>query len=140
MTEAYSHREESAVATLTTTGIKFTLTPAVPIDIIRWGVIANALIDVGAGMILQARKRPTAGSATGESVVGTLSTGTTDIAAGTLFNDELAAPVQIDPGQDFVVDATDAADTAGTGFIYAIFRIRGFQPGQRPATGKVIEG
>jgi len=138
--QGYTERSESAQATLTTTGIKYTLTPSVPIDIIRWGVIADALIDVGAGMVLQARKRPTAGSATGQSTIGTLTTGATDVAAGTLFNDELALPVEIDPGGDAVIDVTDAADTAGTGILYFHYRQRAFQPGHRPATGKVVEG
>ena len=132
-------QRELAGVDFTTTGDKWVLTPARPINIIRWGIVADALIDVGAGMVVALDFRPTAGSDSGrvngatssgrDTAGGTLSTGTTDVAAGSGSYRDLV-PVaasglsatgtgeyggfQVDPGEQAVFEVTDAADTAGS--------------------------
>ena len=121
----------SATQTMNATGDKFTLTPSVPIDIIRWGVIVdNTLIDVGAGMTIKMDHRPTAGSDT-DRTDGTPSTAedlvtTVDILAGKGAYVELDEPFEVDPGEEVVFQVTDAADTAGNGFIFVHYRPRPF--------------
>ena len=131
--------EVSGQVTFTTTGDKFEFTPGRPVNVIRWGIIANALIDVGAGMIVTMDFRPTVGSdasrvngsvASGvDTAGGTLSTSTTDVAAGDgIYHDVVAANgFQIDPGESAVFEVTDAADTAGTGYIFVEYEELPFQ-------------
>lgn len=111
-----------------TTGDKFAYAPAAPIAIFKWGVLANALIDVGAGMILTMDKRVTIGSDTNrvtgstssgvDTAGGSLSTSTTDISQGKGIYRVLSQPLIIVPGYEVVVQVSDAADTAGTGYIW----------------------
>ncbi len=122
----------------TSTGDKFIYTPLNPVDVLRWGLITNALLDVGAGFVLALDYRPTAGSDTNRAEKSTISTGSTDVAAGkVVFNMAVGAdtdgetaedgttrfvgptgPVQVDPGSELVIEVTDAADTAGTGYVF----------------------
>ncbi len=125
--------EVSAEIDLTATGDKMTFSPARPVNIVRWGILANSLIDVGAGMVIKADHRPTAGSdgSRGDGDVGDI-TVTSDInqgegayteecgtpAAGTLADPVVAAKFSVDPGEEVVFQVTNAADTAGTGRIF----------------------
>lgn len=122
----------------TSTGDKYIFTPANPIDVYRWGLITNALLDVGAGFVLALDFRPTAGSDTNRVEMSTISTGTTDVAAGkmvynqaigadndgetaedgTLRNVAPTGPIECDPGEELVIEVTNAADTAGTGYVF----------------------
>ncbi len=136
MTSTYieRHSEVSSQQDLTATGDKFTFTPARPVNIIRWGVIADALIDVGVGMTIKADFRPTAGSDTGrgDGNVGDI-TVTADIAQGKgAYTEEVSGAgtkqkFQVDPGEQVVFQVTDAADTAGTGLIFVEYEEEGFQ-------------
>ena len=135
MSSIYEHHltEVSAEIDFTSTGDKMTFSPAQPVNIVRWGVLANALIDVGAGMIVKADHRPTAGSdaSRGDGDVGDI-TVTADIAqgagayteecgtpaAGTVADPLIAQKFEVDPGEEVVFQVTDAADTAGTGRIF----------------------
>ncbi len=127
--------EVSAEIDMTSTGDKMTFSPAQPVNIVRWGVLANALIDVGAGMIIKADFRPTAGSdgSRGDGDVGDLTFSTDeDIsqgegayteecgtpAAGTVADPLIAQKFSVDPGEEVVFQITDAADTAGSGRIF----------------------
>lgn len=141
--QGYHEEAVSAQIALDSTGDKFTFTPSFPIEIVRWGLIADALVDVGAGAVVKLDFRPTAGSDTGRSdgspaaettPTGTprnISTSTDDIAAGKVANVELntpaSPPFQVNPGQQVVVQVTDAADTAGTAIAYIHYRRRAFQ-------------
>lgn len=138
------HRVEvSAQIALNSTGDKMTFTPGAPVNIIRWGVIADSLIDVGVGMTIKADFRPTAGSDTGrgDGDVGDI-TVTADIAQGKgAYTEEVATPAtpavpakfEVDPGEQVVFQVTDAADTAGTGHIFVEYELEGFSGGA-PAT------
>lgn len=138
-THLYRAFSISAQVALTTTGDKFTFSPAVPVNIVRWGVIADALIDVGAGMVIALDHRVTFGSDTGrvngatsagkDTAGGTLSTGTTDVAQGKgLYREvnQVPGPFKLAPGEQAVFEVTDAADTAGTGFLWLEYEVEGF--------------
>ena len=118
--------ESAQVDLNTATGDLFTFTPGQPVDILRWGIIADALVDVGAGMVLKADHVPTAGSGTGrgDGNVGDITTGANDLAQGAgLFTEDVSGagnktPFQVDPGEQVVWELTDVADTAGTAIIF----------------------
>lgn len=107
--------EYGAQDNATATGDGMIFTPAQPIDVYRFIIIADALIDVGAGMVVTLDHRPTAGSDTSRVTIATM-TISADIAAGagayvTMDADE---PFEVNPGEELVVEVTNAADTAGT--------------------------
>lgn len=128
--------ETSAQISVNSTGDKMTFTPARPVNIIRWGIIADALIDVGTGMTIKADHRPTAGSdaSRGDGDVGDI-TVTTDILQGKgAYTEEVSGAgtkqkFQVDPGEQVVFQVTDAADTAGTGIIFVEYEEEGFSGG-----------
>jgi len=119
----------------TTTGDKYIVTPSVPIDIYRWGIIYTTAKDA-TSMVVTLAKRVTAGSDTGRVVQDTM----TDTAAraagvvvqretilpvaqataedGSLRNVDPAGPIEINPGQEAVFAVTDAADATGIGYIF----------------------
>ena len=138
-THLYRDYVVSAQVALNSTGDKFTFTPGGPVNIVRWGVIADALIDVGAGAVFTLDYRPTAGSDTGrvngstsagdDTAGGSLSTGTTDVAAGKgIYREvnQVPGPFKLAPGEQAVFEVTDAADTAGTGFVFIEYEVEGF--------------
>lgn len=152
-THLYRDFAISAQVALTTTGDKFTFSPAMPVNIVRWGVIADALIDVGAGMVIALDHRPLFGSDTGrvdgataagvDTAGGTLSTGTTDVPAGKgIYREvnQVPGPFKLDVGEQAVFQVTDAADTAGTGFLFVEYEVEGFNgdPGMTVAQGNRI--
>lgn len=121
----------------TSTGDKFIFTPAKPVDIYRYGFVTNALLDVGVTFILALDWRPTAGSDTNRAEKATITTGTTDQAAGKMGYRDIILPVaaatagdgstvnvgpdgplEVDPGEEVVIEVTNAADTAGTGYVW----------------------
>lgn len=114
--------EVSDQVDLTSTGDKLVWTPGTPVNIIRWGIIADALIDVGAGMTVKMDHRPTAGSDSSRTD-GTPSTAVNlvtavDVAAGKGIYVDLSEAFEVDPGEEVVFQVTDAPDTAGTGVIF----------------------
>ncbi len=129
-----NHRVEvSAQINVNSTGDKMTFTPGMPVNIVRWGIIADALIDVGAGMTIKADHRPTAGSdsSRGDGDVGDI-TVTGDITQGEgAYTEECAsaastavgAKFEVDPGEQVVFQVTDAADTSGTGHIFVEYEL-----------------
>ncbi len=137
MTQFTQHRVEvSAQVALNSTGDKMVFTPGAPVNIIRWGVIADALIDVGAGMTIKADWRRTAGSDSSRSdgTCGDI-TVTADISQGQgAYTEECATPATtavkavflVDPGEQVVFEVTDAADTSGTGMIFVDYELLPF--------------
>ncbi len=125
---------------MTSLGDKMTFMTAVPVNIVRWGVIADSLIDVGVGFTIKGDFRPTAGSDTGrgDGNVGDV-TVTADIAQGEgVYTEECATPAvttavptkfKLDPGEQVVFQVTDVADTAGTGMIFVEYEMEGFSGG-----------
>lgn len=125
----YDEVVETAQVALTSTGDKYTFTPSTVVEVVRWGIVADALLDVGAGLTVAADYRPTAGSDTGrvDADIGSVTTAA-DIAQGKVWNDELASPYKLIPGEQAVFEVTDAADTAGTGILYIHYRRRPWHP------------
>lgn len=141
MSSTFVHRftEISVQVAMTSLGDKMTFMSAVPVNIVRWGVIADSLIDVGAGFTIKGDHRPTAGSdsSRGDGDVGDI-TVTDDIAQGKgIYTEECATPASpaqptkflLDPGEQVVFQITDIADTAGTGMIFVEYELEGFSGG-----------
>lgn len=127
------------------TGDKFIYTPANPSDVYRWGLVNDTAMVSGTSFVMALDKRVTAGTDTGRVQMDTI-TRTTDMAAGTglfsqsilpvaqaagsdnrttppiptYYNVEPAGPVQVNPGQQLVLEVTDAA-TSGTGYVWIEF-------------------
>lgn len=130
------------------TGDKAIWTPSQPVDVVRWGIITDALLDVGAGFTLKVDWRPTAGSDSSRTdgvPTSTTSPGnyttplnmttTVDIAAGTEAFISLPEPLQVNPGEQLVFQVTDAADTNGTGLVWVQYQPRPFVAAAAGRTG-----
>lgn len=98
-----------------------TWAPGTPVEIMRWGFIADALVDVGAGMIVKLDKTNSAGTRD-DGGVGSITT-TSDVAAEDGLYTENVSPLvtahptephKLIPGERVTFQITDAADTAGT--------------------------
>lgn len=122
----------------TGTGDKFIITPATPINILRWGIVIETAKDASA-LVLKLDTRPTAGSDTARVTSDTLTDSATARAAGvvlerkmtgtnpnsstgsdgSLVNVASGGPVQINPGQQAVIQVSTAAASTGKGYIFA---------------------
>lgn len=109
---------------LTSTGDKFVFTPNVPIDIVEWGVVLTTALDATLRTIAL-DKRVTAGSDSGRvNAVGTTTiSGSAAVVAGKQLYARPTSPVQINPGEQAVIEVTDAA-VAGAGVFYVKFQRR----------------
>ena len=133
----FYNTEETGQLAMDSTGDKATFSKGIPVDVIRWGVLADALIDVGAGFTMKCDKRPTMGSdaSRGDGDFGDITT-IVDIAQGAgVYTEEITATAvtnsvpnfnELDPGEELVFQVTDAADTAGTGIVFIEYRVRPF--------------
>lgn len=123
----------------TSTGDKFILTVAKPIDVLRWGMIYSTAKDA-TSMVVTLDKRVTISSDTGRVTIGTITDaaaravsavvyqepGTLTTAAatqstgsdGSLVNVDPVGPYHIIPGQELVIAVTDAADSTGQGYVW----------------------
>ena len=135
----YLYAVSAQVNVQSSTGDKATFTFAQPVDVVGVGFIADALLDVGAGFVFKFDRRVTAGSDTGrgDGDVGTLTNGTTDVVAGTVIYNDLAAPVELNAGDQVVFEVTNVADTAGTGFAFIKYQRRPFVAGRIAKAVKV---
>lgn len=106
----------ASAATMNATGDKFTFTPAKPVDVVRWGLIATVAMTGSAVVALD--HRPTAGSDTGR-VDGAVDANGVDTAGGTItagavaqgkgVYHNLSSPLRVDVGEEVVVQVTTAA-------------------------------
>lgn len=117
-----------------------------PIDVYRWGLALDALLDVGAGFSITMNLRVTIGSDTGDTdaAVGTYTT-TSDVAAGTVVWLEpdgtiWTGPLEVDSSEQLAIEVTDAADTAGTGHVIVQYRRKPFTGARGPDKTLVTEG
>lgn len=123
----------------TSTGDKYILTPAMPLDVIRFGIIYSVAKDA-TSMVVTLDKRVTVGSDTGRVTISTMTDaaaravaadvyqepGTLATAAatqsvaedGSLRNVDPVGPYHIVPGQELVIAVTDAADSTGQGYVW----------------------
>lgn len=121
------------------TGDKFILTKPNPIDIYRWGIITIELMDPDAGGFqIDLDLRPSVGSDTNrvlkQSIVradadtvaaasvlyvdSVLPVAQTTASDGSLFNEGPAGPIRVEPGQEAVVEVSNAVGAASTGYIW----------------------
>lgn len=115
------------------TGDKFSIAPASPIAIVRWGTINNGTTVVGSGKFT-GDLRVTAGSDSGR-VTGSIASGV-DTQGGTLTPAATAAgkgnyhnlsqPCIVCPGQEFVITQSVTL-TSGTGYLWVEFAQLPFQ-------------
>ena len=134
------------VITLTTAADKGTFAPARPVNIVRWGIIVTTLLDVGAGAVFSLDFRPTIGSNTGR-VVGSVSGGvdtaggsitlSADVAVGKGVYHDVNPPLKVNPGEQVVVDASDAPDTGGAGYLFFEYEEEGFSGGSPAPAGSL---
>lgn len=130
--------KDDGSATLTTTGDKMTITPALPIAIKRYGItgITTAIDD--ASFTLALDHRPTAGSDSDRTEEATLSpSGTGEVEAGdelagrvvrstsqttatdgSTVEDPPSGPLVVNPGEQAVLEVTDASNTTGAGTLF----------------------
>lgn len=151
------------------TGDKATWAPALPIQILRWGLINldSETIDVGVGMVVSLEWRPTVSSDTNRAVIDTISTGTTDVpiggglysdlvsgfdgestaSDGSIFNDAPSADAEsapdnfiVYPGEELVVEVTDAADTNADSFqVFIEYVERPFSEGRDADSPRLVK-
>lgn len=122
------------------TGDKFIYTPVVKTEVYRYGFVANAAMDPDAGgFVLALDHRPTAGSDTNRTEKATITrTDTQTVAAGGIIYRELdlevaeatgddgvsivnvgpAGPVVVNPGEELVIEVTNAVGAASTGYVF----------------------
>lgn len=146
--------EQSGIQNATVVGDKLTVTFSEKAKIKRWGFLAVALVDVGAGMVAALDIIPknggtrVNGSVSGglDTAGGTISTGATDVSAGTgLYHEPIISQalgggtgvnqdggqLVVLPGDTAVIEVTDAADTAGASVIYWIeYEVSSFSLGR----------
>lgn len=130
------------------TGDKFTYAPPGPIDVYRFGLISAAALDPDAGgFVMAIDKRPTAQSDTNRTEIDTLTRADAQtVAAGTVLYRDIIVPVaeangddtlvggvtaqtsrinvgpsgplRINPGEELVLEVTNAMGAAGTGQVW----------------------
>ena len=149
MYELDAHQEVGASDSLNATGDAMTFTPTSPVEIIGFGYIVTTSVNDGGGdgFIVKLDKRPTAGSdaSRGDGDLGTLTLTTAQaasLAAGDSVQSkrggagieknggsgEFAGPAPVEaanvllPGEQAVLEITDAVSTAGDGLPFILYR------------------
>ena len=117
------------MADLSAAGDKLVLSPAVPIEVLEFGFLLTAAVDdtAGDGMVAKLDKRPTAGSETGrgdgDAGVMTLTQAQADaLEAGEVARSRPDSPALIYPGEEAVLQLTDAVAVSGTGIPFIVYR------------------
>lgn len=122
------------------TGDKFAYAPVVPVDIYRWGYQTIAAQDPDAGgFVLALDFRPTLGSDTDRVEVATITRADAEVAAagsvvfneiiknvaqatlpgiGSYLNVAGTGPLRLEPGQEAVIEVTNAVGAASTGYVW----------------------
>ncbi len=130
MSGANYHTHYTAMLAVDGTGDKETWCPGSPVEIIRWGYIAFALVDVGTECIVVMDKTNSGGTR-GDGDVGSISTGSTDLAAQDgIYTENVSPgvtlhptePHKLIPGESVTIQVTDAADTSGDGYFFIEYR------------------
>lgn len=108
----------------TTTGVKFELILPAPFDVAEIGFVCTVATDADT-MAITFRRRPTPGSASGQSTIGVVTgPAATIIAAGSVVR-KYVGEVHCAKGDGIAIDVTDATG-AGSGFMY----VKGYWSGE----------
>lgn len=121
-----AQKETATLADASATGDKLTFTPAMPVEIVEFGIIVTtALVDAAGGLVLKADVRPTAGSDTSrtDGTAGTMTLTSTQAnrSAGQVVRSRPASPLTVLPGQQVILELTTAVDS-GAGIAFIVFR------------------
>ena len=121
------------------TGDKYIYTPCGPIEIYRWGFITDVAMDPDAGgFVIALDHRITAGSDTGRTEKATITRADAEtVAAGKLVYGRVEIPVaeatgvdgskvnvgpngplRVNPGEQAVIEVTNAVGAASTGYVF----------------------
>ena len=114
----------ATTAAIDTAGDMLVFTPAVPVDIVSFGVTLTTTTSV-AVTVLTLDKRPTAGSDTARTAAQSTITIPIAAAAGKQYRANFQ-PIEINPGEEVVIQ-TDGGSTAGDGFCFISYRRRPLQ-------------
>lgn len=121
--------------TMATAEDKATWAPAMPVDIVRWGYIADTVMG-NTVAVVALDFRPTIGSDTDRVDGATNSTTFIDTAGGVLTSGVATAvgagefhnvnpPLQVDPGEEVVFQMT-TAPSSGTAFFFIEYEVQPF--------------
>ena len=121
--------------TMGSTEDKLTWAPSMPVDIVRWGYIVDTVLG-NTSTVLAMDFRPTVGSDTNRVNGATNSTTFIDTAGGVLTDANATAvgkgvyhnvnpPLQVDPGEEDVIEAT-GAPSSGTAFFFIEYEVQPF--------------
>ena len=130
------------------TGDKFIFTPVAPVDIYRFGFVTIEAMDPDAGgFVIALDKRITVGSDTGRTEVVTITRADADtVAAGkvvykdvilpvaqatgddgvSLVNVGPSGPLSLVPGDEAVIEVTNAVGAVSTGYVWIEYAQHGF--------------
>lgn len=121
------------------TGDKYIYTPATIAHVYRWGFITDAAMDPDAGgFVLALDHRPTAGSDTGRTEKATITRADAETVAagklvygnvvisvaqaaqgdGSLLDVGPSGPLEVRPGEQVVIEVTNAVGAASTGYVF----------------------
>ena len=114
---------------------KLTFAPLMPIDIVRWGYVVDTILG-DTNTVLAMDFRPTVGSDTARVNGATDSTTFIDTAGGVLTAVVATAvgkgdfhnvnpPLQVDPGEEVVIEMT-TAPASGTAFFFIEYEVQPF--------------
>lgn len=130
------------------TGDKYIVTPCAPIDIYRWGYITDTSQDPDAGgFVIALDHRPTAGSDTGRTEKATITRADAETAAagkliygrveivnaeatgvdGSKTNQGPSGPLRVNPGEQAVIEVTNAMGAAATGYVFVEYADLAFE-------------
>lgn len=117
---------EATASSLASTADIYVWTPGTPVEVYEFGVIVTTTLTATDNLIIVADKRPIAASDTGrgDADVGTLTVPAADsggIVAGDVIISRQFPPVLIEPGQQVVIQITNAV-AAGDGFAFINYR------------------
>lgn len=118
----------AAAQVVTSTGNKLTASPGQPMDFIRFGAIFTVAGGSGS-LVLAIDKRVTAGSDTGRVEVATMTVTAAQATAGSVHTLDIS-PLEIDPGEEVILEVTTGLTSAGTAILFAHAQPRGFQAGR----------
>ncbi|TVR78985.1 MAG: hypothetical protein EA405_13625 [Rhodospirillales bacterium] len=130
-----SETEVSGIQTLSTSGVKMTVAPGRPVDLVRVGVVLTTAT-TDANTLITVQRRPVAGAAANE--VTLMAFNVPVAAVGTVHYADIPtrAGVPVDPGADITV-SSNGGSTAGAGHVFVEYFPRAFA-GPRVASANKI--